>query len=83
VISTPARPGADRIASASPPPFASWAQPDNQYEALRARASRLEIAGHTVYYASLNDIMVSKEVAGRPKDLEALPELHAIRDARR
>ena len=58
-------------------------EPDTQYEALRARASHLEIAGHTVYYASLDDIIVSKEVAGRPKDLEALPELQAIRDAQR
>jgi hypothetical protein len=31
--------------------------------------------------ASLEDIIASKRFAGRPKDLDALPELQALLDA--
>ena len=42
----------------------------------------LQGQGFTIRAAGLDDIIQAKEQAGRPKDLEALPELCAIRDAR-
>ncbi len=38
--------------------------------------------GLTIRVASLTDIIVSKEAAGRQKDLRALPYLRSLRDAR-
>ncbi len=52
------------------------------YEELVERATVLHGQGFTVRAAGLDDIIQAKEQAGRPKDLEALPELRAIRDAR-
>jgi len=34
-----------------------------------------------VVVASLDDLILMKRAAGRPKDHEALPELEALRDA--
>jgi hypothetical protein len=48
---------------------------------LRARAIAREVAGVTVYVAHLDDIIVSKEVADRQADREALPELRALQAA--
>ncbi len=53
-----------------------------RYEELAARATVLEGQGFSVRAAGLDDIIAAKERAGRPKDLEALPELRAIRNAR-
>lgn len=51
----------------------------NDYERLAVRATTREFLGCTIYVADLGDIIVSKEVADRPKDREALPELRALR----
>jgi predicted nucleotidyltransferase len=53
------------------------------YEELVKRATLLQGDGFVIPAASLEDIIRAKERANRPKDREALPELHAIRDARR
>ncbi|HVV76344.1 MAG TPA: nucleotidyl transferase AbiEii/AbiGii toxin family protein [Mycobacteriales bacterium] len=48
------------------------------YEDLAAHATARTVAGITVHVASLNDIIRSKEAAGRRKDEAALPELYAL-----
>jgi hypothetical protein len=61
------------------------AQPDGApvYEHLRERADRERIAGVEVLIASLDDLIVMKRAAGRPKDLVAVEELEAIKRLRR
>lgn len=51
------------------------------YDALVARSVAAEIDGITVALAGLADIIESKANAGRPKDIEALPELRALLEA--
>lgn len=48
------------------------------YEQLVPRARRIGTGSFVVRVAALDDIIASKEFAGRPKDLEALPELRAL-----
>jgi hypothetical protein len=65
--------------------LAGLAAPDGRlvpYEELVGRATVLRGRGFTVQAACLDDIIRAKERASRPKDLEALPELRAIRDGR-
>jgi len=50
----------------------------NSYEQLVNRATTREFLGCTIYVADLGDIITSKEVADRPKDREALPELRVL-----
>lgn len=50
------------------------------YDELIKRAVRFDIDGHPVMVASLDDIIHSKTVAGRPKDHATLPILLALRD---
>lgn len=51
------------------------------YEQWRDGASLVDIGGGVqVAVASLEDVIRSKEAAGRPKDLAALPRLRALRD---
>ncbi len=45
---------------------------------LRENAVTIEIGDATVLTASLKDIMRSKEIADRPPDREALPELREL-----
>jgi predicted nucleotidyltransferase len=45
------------------------------------KATELEVDGLRILVASLDDIIRSKEVAGRPKDRDALEELRSLRDA--
>jgi hypothetical protein len=45
------------------------------YEGLRKRAARLNFGGHPLLVASLADIIKSKKIAGRPKDLAVMPAL--------
>jgi hypothetical protein len=45
------------------------------FESLRSRSVDIELAGHTARVASLEDIILSKEAAGRPKDHAQLPIL--------
>lgn len=48
------------------------------YDVLRVRATTASIGGHTVAVADLEDIVRSKVIADRPKDHDALPELHSL-----
>jgi hypothetical protein len=51
-----------------------------RYEQLRENATLIEVGEHTILVAALDDIIRSKEVADRPPDREALPELRRLRD---
>jgi hypothetical protein len=51
------------------------------YAELAERATTLRGESVVIRAASLDDIIRAKERADRPKDREALPELHAIREA--
>jgi hypothetical protein len=53
------------------------------YAQLAARAHRLIVEGIEVSVADLDDVIRSKEAAGRPKDLQALPALYRYRASRR
>jgi hypothetical protein len=48
------------------------------YEALVERAGMVQVDNLTILVASLDDVIVSKQVADRPKDHDALPELLQI-----
>jgi len=50
------------------------------YGDLDTRALDVTVGDVNIRVASLDDIIASKEYAGRKKDLEALPELQALRD---
>lgn len=53
------------------------------YEAVRARANTAEMFGGTYLFIDLEGLIASKKAAGRPKDLETIAELEAIREERR
>lgn len=48
------------------------------FDDLRERAESMDVAGVTVLVAGLDDVIQSKEAAGRPKDLAQLPALRAL-----
>lgn len=50
------------------------------FESLRARAMELQFAGCPLFVASLEDIIRSKERAGREQDLAVLPTLRRTLD---
>ncbi len=50
------------------------------YGDLATRATTVLVGNLTIRVASLQDIIASKEHAAGPKDLEALPELRALRE---
>ena len=50
------------------------------YDHLLPNAVTIELLGHPVPVASLDDVIASKTAAGRPKDLSALPSLIRHRD---
>jgi predicted nucleotidyltransferase len=52
----------------------------DDFEAIVARAVRFDIAGTEVLVASLDDVIRSKETAGRRKDEATLPVLRALRE---
>lgn len=52
------------------------------YEELHQSAHTIEIDGTQVEVASLEDLIRSKEIADRPSDRQALPELRALQLAR-
>jgi hypothetical protein len=52
------------------------------FEALRARASRVEFRGATLLVADLRDIIRSKEAADRPEDRAVLPVIRRTLDER-
>jgi DNA-binding transcriptional ArsR family regulator len=45
------------------------------FESLKSRATKIEIADAAALVASLEDVIASKEAAGRPKDAAQLPML--------
>ena len=49
------------------------------YDALRRRAARVDIGEFHVLIASLDDLILMKQAAGRKKDLADVEELDAIR----
>lgn len=49
---------------------------DLGYEELAHRAHRMDVEGTIVVIADLEDVIRSKEAAGRPKDLQVLPLLY-------
>lgn len=53
------------------------------YRDVRSRAVEYDVEGVTVWVASLDDVIRSKETADRPKDHATLPILYALRDERR
>jgi hypothetical protein len=53
------------------------------YEDLTRHAKEIEVGPVLVRIAALEDIIRSKEAAGRAKDLNALPELHALNKSAR
>lgn len=53
-----------------------------RFEDIKARSVQLQTRGLTITVASLDDIILSKETAGRPKDLAALPGLHRLHGER-
>ena len=55
----------------------------HDYGELSQRSVRYRVGGLTVDLASLDDIIASKEFAGRDKDREGLPELLEIQRRRR
>jgi hypothetical protein len=52
------------------------------FDALRPGATQMTIDGLSVLVASLDDVIASKEAAGRDKDFEALPRLLRLRQER-
>jgi hypothetical protein len=55
---------------------------DAGYAALIRRAHRVLVEGVEILVADLDEVIRSKELAGRPKDLRVLPALHRFRAAR-
>jgi hypothetical protein len=53
------------------------------YSQLVGRAHRVAVDGVEVLVADLDDVIRSKELAGRPKDLRVLPALYRHRGSRR
>jgi hypothetical protein len=52
-----------------------------RFEELQERAVLVDIGDATVMAATLRDIVRSKEIADRPPDRQALPELRRLRDS--
>jgi hypothetical protein len=51
-----------------------------RYQELRDRGAVAQLGSMTIVVAALDDIIRSKEIADRPTDREALPELRRLRD---
>lgn len=52
------------------------------YEALLPHTETVELFGHSCRAVTLDELIVLKRAAGRPKDNEVLAELEALRDRR-
>ncbi|MDZ7413082.1 MAG: nucleotidyltransferase [candidate division KSB1 bacterium] len=48
------------------------------YEAVKAHAEEVELYEHRIWVLTLRGLIVSKQAAGRAKDLRLLPELQAL-----
>ncbi|MCA9557598.1 MAG: hypothetical protein KC583_03440 [Myxococcales bacterium] len=55
---------------------------DGTYERLLPRAGEVELFGHRVRVVDLQQLIMLKRAAGRPKDFEALAELEALQEER-
>lgn len=55
---------------------------DGGYAELMVRAHRVRVEGVEVEVADLDDVIRSKEAAGRPRDLRVLPALYRYRATR-
>jgi predicted nucleotidyltransferase len=53
------------------------------YEQLLPRTVELQVFGRTCRVVTLDALIALKRAAGRPKDLEAIAELEALRAERR
>jgi hypothetical protein len=53
------------------------------FDELIQRSTDVDVDGIIIHLASLDDIIDSKTHANRPKDQEALPELHQLRETTR
>lgn len=53
------------------------------YQSLRALSSGLELFGRPCNVLTLDGLIQSKRVSGRPRDIAALPELEALRELTR
>ena len=49
-----------------------------KFDQVVASAEKMELFGFAVWVLSLEGLIRSKKAAGRPKDLQALPELEAL-----
>jgi hypothetical protein len=49
-----------------------------RYEAVKAHAEEVELYEHRIWVLTLTGLIVSKQAAGRAKDLRLLPELQAL-----
>ena len=56
---------------------------DAGYAELVGRARRVSVDGVEILVADLDDVIRSKELAGRPKDLRVLPALYRYQASRR
>ena len=56
---------------------------DAGYVQLIGRAHRVVVDGVELVVADLDDVILSKELAGRPKDIRVLPTLYRHRASRR
>jgi hypothetical protein len=54
-----------------------------RYQKLRDHGHVVDLGDLRVAVASLDDIIRSKEIADRPADRDALPELRRLRDGRK
>ena len=52
------------------------------YEAVKAYAEEVELYEHRIWGLTLAGLIVSKQAAGRAKDLRLLPELQALQALR-
>jgi hypothetical protein len=53
------------------------------YSMVRENAIEAELFGSAIHFLNIDALVVSKKAAGRPKDLEAIAELDAIREERK
>ena len=52
------------------------------YAVARRHSQEAQLFGATYYFLDLDTLIISKKAAGRPKDLETIAELEAIREER-
>ena len=52
---------------------------EESFDDLKERCTDVNVDGVVIHFASLDDIIYSKTHADRPKDRDALPELHRLR----